>query len=311
MTEQNKRKDKKNNEEVVEKRHLSQSQLSMYMSCPLSYKYRYIDGLKIPPRSYLTIGSTFHATLEKNYSQKIESHKDLKASDMTEIFSSEFNSRKDDTEWKEGEDSGKMKDHGVKIIETYHEKVSPIVQPTMVEKKYSIEFEDIPIFDENGHIVDKKPFPFTFMSIIDLVDDNETIVDHKFQKMRKRPSEILTDMQLTAYAMAYRQITGKREKALRFDVIIKNQAPCIESYITHRTDADIAGLLKIMSIVYGLIDDEVFYPNPKNTFCSENTCGYWNICRKEWWKNGSACISKVKELVNDDKKFVRNYIDLA
>ena len=58
-------------------RHLSVTQLKMFLRCPLQYEFRYIKGLKVPPVEAMTLGKSIHSTLEENYKQKIETKKDL------------------------------------------------------------------------------------------------------------------------------------------------------------------------------------------------------------------------------------------
>ena len=61
----------------METKHISVSQIKMFLRCPLQYKYRYIDNLKIPPTGSLLLGSSVHSSLEGNYRQKIETKQDL------------------------------------------------------------------------------------------------------------------------------------------------------------------------------------------------------------------------------------------
>ena len=55
---------------ITTKKHLSVTQLKMYLRCPLQYKYRYIDGLKIPPTSSLTWASLSIQPLKRTTSRK-------------------------------------------------------------------------------------------------------------------------------------------------------------------------------------------------------------------------------------------------
>ena len=47
--------------------HISISQINMFSMCELQYYFRYIEGLKIPPRSSMTIGTATHKGVEKMY----------------------------------------------------------------------------------------------------------------------------------------------------------------------------------------------------------------------------------------------------
>ena len=44
--------------------HLSNSQITQYMLCPMSYKFSYVDGLREPPNPALVAGKTAHKVLE-------------------------------------------------------------------------------------------------------------------------------------------------------------------------------------------------------------------------------------------------------
>ena len=279
--------------------HLSFSQIGLYLSCPLAYYFRYKEGLKIRPDSALFLGSTFHKTVEKNYRQKIETKKDLKEKDITDIFSQEFSSGKKQVIWSKDEKPGKIKDYGINIVKTYHTQMSPSIQPAHVELECDIVFDDIIEQNEKGEPISSKPYPFTYRAVMDLVDDKETVIDHKVIKNGKSPISVATDLQLTSYSLAYRQIFGKPESKLRFDCIIKNKTPKIISYQTTRTDKEIQGLLLLMANVYDQIKNGIFYPNPKNVYCSYKKCGYWDLCRKKWW--GGTILSK-DILVKDEQE---------
>ena len=56
---------------MLPKPYLSPSQINMYLRCPAAYKYRYVDGLILPPKAALTRGKSVHKGQEHNYNQKI------------------------------------------------------------------------------------------------------------------------------------------------------------------------------------------------------------------------------------------------
>ena len=69
----------------MEKKHLSATQLNMFLRCPRQYEFRYIKGFKIPPSGAMVQSRVWHETLEANYKQKVQSDKDLPLSDMVAI----------------------------------------------------------------------------------------------------------------------------------------------------------------------------------------------------------------------------------
>jgi hypothetical protein len=43
---------------------------------------------------------------------------------------------------------------------------------------------------------------------------------------------------VTAYSLAYRQLTGKKEKGVRFDVMVRTKKPKIQQLPTTRNEED-------------------------------------------------------------------------
>ena len=50
---------------------LSPSQVSTYMTCPAKWYFRYLIGLNEPTTGALALGKAFHATLARNFRQKM------------------------------------------------------------------------------------------------------------------------------------------------------------------------------------------------------------------------------------------------
>ncbi len=108
-------------DEPSDNRHLSVTQLKMYLRCPLQYEFRYIKGMKIPPAGVMTLGKSIHSTLEENYRQKIETRQDLPLDFWTDYFSDTWQKSLEETVFEKDEKPGDMKDDGIKLIKTYHE----------------------------------------------------------------------------------------------------------------------------------------------------------------------------------------------
>lgn len=241
--------------------HLSVTQLKMYLRCPLQYKFRYIDGLKIPPASALTLGKSIHSALEVNYIRKIKTKDDLPIKQLTDLFSDFWDSGVKETVFEEDEKPGQVKDEGIGLISAYHKQVSPAIQPKIVEKEFELSFQNV---------------DYTLKGRLDLVDSQDIIIDHKTTKRSMPEDSAANDIQLTCYAFAYRQVFGLQENALRFDVMVRNKIPKIQQLPTQRTQEDIDRFLKILAYVSKAIKTGIFYPN-ENHFCG--MCGYKELCR--------------------------------
>jgi CRISPR/Cas system-associated exonuclease Cas4 (RecB family) len=242
--------------------HISASQINTYLRCPMTWKYRYMDGLIIPPRAALTRGKAVHSGCEFNYRQKIESRKDLPLNDVKNFTAAAFDEMRPETEW--GEDKpDKVLDETVKLSELYHLKVAPKVQPVAVEEEIHINFDNADYF---------------LKGYMDVVDEKGIIRDTKTSKRSPGENVIHTNLQLVAYALAYRQMYGKDEKGIAMDYLISTKEPKLEQYSTFVVPDRINNFLTIMAFIVDNIENDRFYQNPTNSLCSPKLCGYFQKC---------------------------------
>ena len=61
--------------EIV-KKHLSPSQIKMYIRCSAQWMFRYREGFKMKPGIALLYGISADVAFNLNYGQKIDSHED-------------------------------------------------------------------------------------------------------------------------------------------------------------------------------------------------------------------------------------------
>lgn len=253
-------------------KHLSVSQVNMYLRCPLQYMFRYIEGLKLPPKSAMTLSKSIHFGIEGNYRQKVESHKDLSLDDVLDTFSTDFEARKHETLWDKEEKPPKVKDEGIGCLSVYHQQVAPKVQPAFVEQKFVVDFEN---------------FDMPLLGYIDLIDEPGDIIDHKTTS--RAPSmiekDIQSSLQLTAYSLGYRSKFQKVEKGIRADVMFrpgKKKGAQVLPFPTTRNQQQIDRFLKTMAYVAEAIERGLFYPCQPSWACSPEYCGFYDLCMKEW-----------------------------
>lgn len=251
------------------RKHISISQINMYLRCSMQYYYRYIQGLKVQPKSALTLGSAIDTGLNHNYLQKIETHQDLKANEVEDVFSTEFESRKVDTLWQKDEDPAEIKDNGVKMIGAYHKQIAPTVQPIAVQKEIRIEFEN---------------FDYDALMYLDLIDDTKTIIDTKTTSKRYKSEDTIPDdhrRQLAFYGFGYRTQNQEPESGLRLDYLHKGTG-CepFQIPLTY-SDEDLRYCHSLLGYVANAVQQKVFIPNRSSFLCSQKWCGYWELCAKD------------------------------
>jgi hypothetical protein len=88
------------------------------------------------------------------------------------------------------------------------------------------------------------------LGFVDLILDNNdgpVIIDFKTSARSAPPFEITHEIQLSAYAWLYRQLTGSRESELQIRSLIKTKTPKIEVHrYPARTDAHFRRLFAVL-----------------------------------------------------------------
>lgn len=241
--------------------YISPSQINMYLRCPMQYKFRYIDELVLPPRAAMTKGKSVHRGIEYNMTQKIGTQQDLKLNDVLDFTAASFEEFAEDTEWEQSDDIGKTKDESISLVTLYHENIAPTIQPMMVEEKVEV--------DVNG---------IKLLGYIDLIDNNGYIHDTKTASRSPSQNEADKNLQLSAYALAYRELMGMPEKGVKLDYLVQTKKPKVVTLEACRTEQDIKRFSGILQSIAKCIENEIFYPNPTNMMCNERWCGYYHQC---------------------------------
>lgn len=267
--------------------HLSPSQISMYLKCSLQWFWRYHEGIIIPPKGIMTQSNSIHTAIEGNFKQKIDTFIDLPTSDVLDIFSTDFNERKHETAWYKDEKPAMFKDEGYSLLKGYQKLIAPTIQPSYVEHKFEIHFDN---------------FDIPLIGRMDLIH-NEIIADNK--TTGKSPSVIMKEadssLQLTAYALAYRAEFHRPEKGVSIIALFrpkeeKEQIPHpftkktektkevnVRNFPTTRNEKAINRYLKLMAYVKHAIENDIYHPcDPSNWWCSSQFCGYHDTVCKEW-----------------------------
>ena len=247
---------------------LSFSAVNMYLKCGLQYYFRYVLGLKLPPPGVVILGSAVHEGLEFDFTQKIESKENRPTKEILEVYSDRFDREKDNALWGEEENPGEVKDQGSQVLQIYHKDRAQSLQPKEVEKKVKVSFENV---------------DYDLIGYIDLLTEDEQLRDFKTKAKSMSDAEIGSDMQLTTYAFAYHEETGRFPKTLGFDVLVRSpKNPKVQLAETQRGETDCVRLLAYLAHVADGIYKNVFLPAQPGTWvCSPKWCGYYDICQRE------------------------------
>jgi len=234
--------------------YLSASRITQYLMCPLKYRLIYVDHVDpdfLP--SNLVLGSCIHSAIEGFYHNWQEGIR-LPAETVIELFESYFDSGTDGKILEPGCDREAVKNIGKSLIEVFARDVQP-VEVVGIEEKFRI-----PLADENGvYITD-------LVGVFDLIElDAEgtpVVVDHKTAAKRYSDADLESNLQLTAYGLASRdlhKIDGP--VLLRIDAMIKNKMPVFDQKYSTRTNVTDWKFIKLVTDILQAMDSGIFFPN--------------------------------------------------
>ena len=235
--------------------------------------YRYVKGLIIPPSGKMTLGKSFHTSVEMNYEHKKEKEKDLKLSVTQDIFHEKFTELSKDTKWEDNEKPSDLEKVGIdKLLPTFHEKLAPKTYPKDVEIPFLLEF---------------KEREYVLRGRIDLITKEERIVDYKTSGRKPNNWIMHTNLQIPCYSLGYRHLYNDVEKEIALDYICysKTKKTEVVKRALKGKEVRTKRMLMIIDSVANAIKEGRFHPNEGSSYlCSPQWCGYWGLCKRGEWK---------------------------
>jgi len=258
--------------EVQPEKHISNSQVGSYMRCSMILYWRYEKNVKSPPSSAISFGVGIHKALETNFKQKIYSKKDLPVDMVTDIFRDTWKEAAKITVFdpEKNENPDEMLDEGTSMISKYQSEISPTIQPSVVETKFSIRLPGV-----SREVI----------GYIDLIDDKEVVIDHKTSRRTPDALTLAKDGQLTLYKVGYRAKYGHDPRGLRYDYMVRRSSKKTGNWVeihqmqVERNAAQERCMAATFKTVSQAISLKQYFTNPTSFMCSPVACGYWSRCQ--------------------------------
>lgn len=240
---------------------LSVSQVRTYLRCPRQYEYIYINKMRPPITSSLLLGRSFHKAIETANRAKLEDGEILSVEDVQDTFSEAWDREKAEVEWEDGEDQGQLKDSGLAMTSHYYQEVGQKLRPKLIEKGTTVDIDGVPV-----------------KVVIDLVERDGKIRDFKTAKRAPAKDEADRSIQLSTYAMAYREMTGECESGAQLDYTVNlKSGPKITHLETMIDDNRIERTKALIKGVAQAISSGMFYPVEEGMACSY--CPFKDVCK--------------------------------
>jgi hypothetical protein len=252
--------------------HLSYSSLSVFLRCPKSFYFRYLEKKPEALKGRVLCGRTYHHTLAVAELRRQLFNEQITPNEVGDIFSShwekecqnklvydELGDEKVEATVLdfEDDDPGELKDSGIKLAQLYIEKVLPTLDIVAIEKRMTANVDGVP-----------------FVGYADLILKSDIVIDHKFAQRKMPQGDADKDIQISSYALLLNKpITGQFHQAL------DTKEKSINIVETKRDRSDIDWLKQIIVGVWEQINSGLFYCNPLGWWCGENSCSWWLECK--------------------------------
>ncbi len=275
----------------------SHSRLSSYETCPLRYKFAYIDRVKVESEDTVEtfLGSRVHEALEKLY-RNVQFERLLSVDDVLAFFNREWEKNWNDTiiivnKEYTGENYRKM---GERYLKDYYKRHRPFDKGRIL----GLETTDTLPLDEDG----KYGFYIRIDRLMDMGNGVYEVHDYKTNMSLPKQKDLDNDRQLAMYSLWVReqyQDFNKVRLVWHFLAFDKE----LESY---RTKAQLEDLRRDVLEEIQRIEATDEFPSNVTRLC--HWCLYREICPE--WKHGAELEDKpVNEYLQDPGvKLVDEYV---
>ncbi len=252
-----------------ETQHLSHSQISTYLTCPLRYKFHYVD--QIPPEftaAALVFGQAIHEAAAAFYQAHLEGDA-LRKDQLQDVYQDTWRGRESEVKFFNGDNPESLDDKAKQLLTVFHDSFDPTVKILGVE-----EFFEAPL-GNNG----TPPLH----GYIDLIEEDKegrvAVVDLKTASRKPSAFEVHNHPQLTAYSLGAAAL-GFDPSSIEFrlDVLLKTKNPELVRCTTLRTERNRQRFISTAKAVWNAIIREAWFPR-QDWHCAQ--CAYAQPC-KDW-----------------------------
>jgi putative RecB family exonuclease len=247
--------------------HLSYTQISTYMTCPLRYRLQYVD--KIPPAfksAALAFGSAIHEAIGAFYHQHLLGDS-LRPDQMTDVYREAWrNGDQTEIRFFNGDSEDSLLEKAKRMLQVFHDNFDPTVAILGVEEFFELPVDGIP----------------PLCGYIDLIEQNSegsvTLADLKTAARKPVNGAVHQNLQLTAYSVGVEALGFSPDTVnLRLDVLTKTKEPQMVRLETIRTNEDRERFIRLIKQVWNAIEQEVFFPR-HDWHCGQ--CAWADTCAK-------------------------------
>ncbi|MCA1962305.1 MAG: PD-(D/E)XK nuclease family protein [Desulfomonile sp.] len=251
-----------------EKPHLSYSAISTYLTCPLKYKFHYIDQL--PPAftsSSLAFGSAIHEAVGAFLQSHLEGDL-LRYDQILDVYVQAWKGFTDNPiRYFNGDNESSLFDKAHSLLRVFYASFDPSTEVLGVEEFFEVDLDGVPPLIGYIDLIEQSP------------DGTIWLADLKTASEKPTGPSASSNLQLTAYSLGAASLGFDPEHlGLRLDVLVKTKSPEFLRLETSRTGLERERFVKMVTQVWNGIESGVCFPK-EDWYCAQ--CPYRAPC-SEW-----------------------------
>ena len=250
--------------------YISWSALSTFRTCPLKYKFRYIDGLpEESVSSALVFGTGIHTAVEQHFQAILSGEEQPDVERLMFAYRSAWLPHDPDAiEFGSTETRASLDALASKMLTAFLNSPAASVQGRVLGVEEEI----------RGMLVAGVPDLYGRVDLLTEDSDSLVITDIKTSRGKWSAEQVKdSGEQLLLYSHLASEISPGKKIATRFLVLTKTKEPVIEEHVREVQQAAVKRNLASVERVWRAIESGVFYPAPSVMSCS--SCGYRAACR--------------------------------
>jgi putative RecB family exonuclease len=250
--------------------YISWSALSTFRTCPLRYRFRYVDGLpEESVSSALVFGAGIHTAIEQHFQALLAGDEQPDVEKLMFAYRSAWLPHEPDA----------ISFGSKETRESLDDLASRMLTAFLASPMASIQGRVLSVEEEiRGMLVDGVPDLYGRVDLLTEDADSLVITDIKTSRGKWSPEQVEdSGEQLLLYSHLASEISPGKKIATRFLVLTKTKEPVVEEHVREVEPVNVKRTLAGVERVWRAIESGVFYPAPSTMSCS--TCGYREACR--------------------------------
>jgi putative RecB family exonuclease len=250
--------------------YISWSAISTFRTCPLKYKFRYIDGLpEESVSSALVFGTGIHTAIEQHFQSLLAGDVQPDVDRLMFAYRSAWLPHDPDAiEFGSKDTRQTLDDLAARMLRAFL--ASPVAD---VDGRVLGVEEEI-----RGVLVEGMPDLYGRVDLLTEDEDTLTVTDIKTSRGKWSDEQVEdSGEQLLLYSKLASELAPGKKVMTRFLVLTKTKEPVIEEHVREVEPGSVNRVLAGAERVWRAIESGVFYPAPSMVACAG--CGYRSACR--------------------------------